>query len=59
MGRKGFFVCKPSAVAHIGINGQWNGSDYAQIDKAVDFDWASVDPSIKQACEALLKVTFG
>jgi hypothetical protein len=59
MGRKDFFVCKPSAVAHIGINGQWNGSSYAQIDKAVDFDWAGIDPSIKQACETLLKVKFG
>ena len=59
MDRKNFFVSKPSAVAHIGINGQWNGSNYAHIDKAVDFDWKQIDPSIKSKCETLLNVKFG
>ena len=59
MGRKDFFVCKPSAFAHIGINGQWNGSNYNGIDKAVDFEWSKVDSSIKLSCETLLKVSFG
>ena len=31
--RKNLFVCRPSAVAHIGINGQWNGPNYAHISK--------------------------
>jgi hypothetical protein len=53
-----FKVCKPSAVAHIGIKGQWNGSNYNDIDKARDFDWSSVSPETKKACEELLKVTF-
>ena len=53
-----FAVSKPSAVAHIGINGQWNGSNYNHIDKAVDFLWESIDPELKAACEALLKVTL-
>jgi len=53
-----FNVCKPSAVAHIGINGQWNGSHYSQIDKSADFVWDSVDSEIKAACETLLKVTL-
>ena len=59
LGRKNFFVCRPSAVAHIGINGQWNGPNYDRIDKAVDFDWAGVDPNVKLACETLLNVKFG
>lgn len=53
-----FRVSKPSAVAHIGINGQWNGGNYAAIDKAVDFDWSSVDPQIKADCEGLLRVSL-
>jgi hypothetical protein len=53
-----FAVTKPSAVAHIGINGQWNGSRYSQIDKSLDFVWPSIDPGLKVACEALLKVNL-
>jgi hypothetical protein len=54
-----FRVTKPSAIAHIGIDGQWNGGNYALIDKAVDFDWgSSVNPDIKAACEALLRVSL-
>lgn len=53
-----FKVCKPSAVAHIGINGQWNGSKYSDIDKARDFNWNSISPETKKACEDLLQVIF-
>jgi hypothetical protein len=53
-----FVVPKPSAVAHIGINGQWNGSQYSHIDKSADFLWDSVDSGLKAACETLLGVTL-
>lgn len=55
---KKFHVSKPSALAHIGINGQWNGNDYSTLDKAADFDWNSVDPEIKAGCELLLRVSL-
>ena len=51
-----FRVCQPSALAHIGINGRWNGGSYSQIDKAADFPWTSVSPELKSACEQLLQV---
>ena len=53
-----FAVPKPSAVAHIGINGQWNGSNYNDIDKTVDFVWDAIDPGLKSSCETLLKLTL-
>jgi len=53
-----FHVTKPSVLAHIGINGLYNGSDYNTIDRAADFVWSSIDPGLKKACEDLLKVNL-
>ena len=54
-----FHVAKPSAVAHIGIYGLWNKGGYSEmIDKALDFDWNSVSPELKAACETLLQTTL-
>ena len=53
-----FHVAKPSVFAHIGINGLYNGSDYNTIDRAADFEWSSIDPGLKTACEDLLRVNL-
>lgn len=53
-----FHVAKPSVFAHIGINGLYNGSNYHTIDRAADFQWSSIDPGIKKACEDLLRVNL-
>ena len=53
-----FHVAKPSVFAHIGINGLYNGSNYHTIDRAADFQWSSIDPGIKKACEGLLRVNL-
>jgi hypothetical protein len=53
-----FQVSKPSVLAHIGINGLYNGSNYHTIDRAADFEWSSIDPGLKKDCETLLRVTL-
>ena len=53
-----FQVSKPSAFAHIGINGLYNGSNYYSIDRAADFDWNKIDPGLKKACDSLLRVNL-
>ena len=53
-----FHVSKPSVLAHIGINGLYNGSNYYTIDRAADFEWSSIDPGLKKDCERLLRVNL-
>jgi len=51
-----FHCIQPSALAHIGVVGQWNNCHYysSGMDRAVDFDWKSVSSSVKIDCERIV-----